>query len=229
LSTSNRTNPATGQPAFDLTETDRLLTTTRAVRKRLDLDRPVEREVVLECLRVAIQAPSGSNLQRWRWLVVDDAEKKAGLAAIYRKSFEPYFELTKQLVASVGGDTDNPIIQSSEHLAQHLQEVPVLVIPCWLDRLPEHPSTADVAGLFGSIVPAVWNFMLALRSRGLGSTFTTLHLNGEEEAGRLLGIPDTVTQIALLPVAYTKGQTFKPAERRSIEEITYFNGWKQTA
>jgi len=229
MTSTHTTTDTTSDSLFDLTETDRLLSTTRAVRKRLDLDRTVEREVVLDCLRLAIQAPSGSNLQRWRWLVVDNPEKKAGLADIYRKSFEPYFELTKQMVASVGGDTENPIIQSSEYLATHLQDVPVLVIPCWLDRLPEQPSTADVAGMFGSIVPAVWNFMLALRSRGLGSTFTTLHLNDEAEAGRLLGIPDTVTQIALLPVAYTKGQTFKPAARRPIDEITYINGWKQTA
>ena len=210
---------------FDLAETDRLLTTTRAVRKRLDLERPVEREVVLDCLRVALQAPSGGNAQPWRWLVVDDPDTRRRLADVYRKGYAPYIAERK----AASGDDTLPIFTSSDHLAEHLHEVPVLVIPCLLTRLPERPTTGDTAGFYGSILPAVWSFMLALRSRGLGTAFTTLHLVHEEEAAEILGIPATVTQVALLPVAHTIGTDFRTADRRPAEEVTYWNGWKQRA
>jgi len=213
---------------FDLAETDRLLTTTRAVRKRLDLERPVERQVVLDCLRVATQAPSGGNTQPWRWLVVDDPEVRAGLADIYRKGYGPYIEMQKAAVVAAGGDENNAILRSSDYLAEHLHEVPVHVIPCLLSRLPERPTTADTAGFYGSILPAVWSFMLALRSRGLGSAYTTLHLQHEREAAELLGVPDTVTTVALLPVAHVSGD-FRPADRKPIENVTYWNAWKRRA
>jgi nitroreductase len=211
---------------FDLAETDRLLTTTRAVRKRLDLERPVERQVVLDCLRVATQAPSGGNTQPWRWLVVDDPEVRAGLADIYRTGYGPYIEMQKAAVVAAGGDENNAILRSSDYLAEHLHEVPVHVIPCLLSRLPERPTTADTAGFYGSILPAVWSFMLALRSRGLGSAYTTLHLQHEREAAELLGVPDTVTMVALLPVAHVSGD-FRPADRKPIENVTYWNAWKR--
>jgi nitroreductase len=211
---------------FDLATVDTLLTTTRAVRKRLDLDRPVPREVVMDCLRLALQAPTGGNTQRWRWLVVDDPELRTGLADLYRKACEPYMAAqTKALEATGRMDDMRRIIDSTLYLADHLAEVPVHVIPCALDRPPTDPGMA--AGFFGSIIPAGWSFQLALRSRGLGSVWTTLHLQYEKEAAALLGIPDTVTQVALLPVAYTKGTDFKPANRRPAEELTYFNGWKR--
>jgi nitroreductase len=213
---------------FDLAETDRLLTTTRAVRKRLDLERPVERQVVLDCLRVATQAPSGGNTQPWRWLVVDDPEVRAGLADIYRTGYGPYIEMQKAAVVAAGGDENNAILRSSDYLAEHLHEVPVHVIPCLLSRLPERPTTADTAGFYGSILPAVWSFMLALRSRGLGSAYTTLHLQHEREAAELLGVPDTVTMVALLPVAHVSGD-FRPADRKPIENVTYWNAWKRRA
>jgi nitroreductase len=212
---------------FDLTQIDRLLTTTRAVRRRLDLDRPVEREVVLDCLRVALQAPSGGNTQPWRWLVVDDPDVRAGLADLYRRAYDPYIEMQKDAVRAAGGDDRGPILRSSDYLAEHLHEVPVHVIPCLLTRLPDNPSPADMAGLYGSILPAVWSFQLALRSRGLGSAFTTLHLHHEREAAELLGIPATVTMAALLPVAYTKGHDFRPADRKPVEAVTYWNAWKR--
>jgi nitroreductase len=214
---------------FDLAQTDRLLTTTRAVRRRLDLDRPVEREVVLDCLRIATQAPSGGNTQPWRWLVVDDPEVRAGLAELYRKGYGPYIEMQKAAVRAAGGDDDSPILRSSDYLAEHLHEVPVHVIPCLLTRLPERPSPADTAGFYGSILPAVWSFQLALRSRGLGSAFTTLHLHHERKAAGLLGIPNTVTMTCLLPVAYTTGGDFRPADRKPVEAVTYWNAWKQRA
>ena len=217
----------TAMTTFDLSQTDLLLTTTRAVRQRLDLTRPVEREVVLDCLRVATQAPSGGNTQRWRWIVVDDPELRLRLADIYRRAFEPYIAMQKAAIEGAGGDPDSAIVRSSIYLSEHLHDVPVLVIPCFLDRLAERPSSAEAAGYYGSILPAVWSFMLALRSRGLGSAFTTLHLLHEREAGELLGIPDTVTQVALIPVAYHTGTDFKPAPRRPVEQVTYLNGWRQ--
>jgi nitroreductase len=207
----------------DNTALDHVLSTTRSVRKRLDLSRPVEREVVLECLRLAIYAPTGGNTQGWRWVVVDDPKQRAELAALYRRRAEPYLGGWR----TVRPDEPNAVLDSSDYLAEHMHEVPVLVVPCLLGRLPDTPSTEETAGFFGSILPAVWSFQLALRSRGLGSCFTTLHLAYEREAGELLGIPDTVTQAALIPVAYTKGDEFKPATRRPVEEITYWNRWKQ--
>jgi len=198
------------------------------VRKRLDLSRPVPREVVTECLSIATQAPSGGNTQPWRFLVVDDADVRLGLAELYRDGYGPYIEMQKAAVRAAGGDDNSAVIRSSDHLAEHLEKVPVMVIPCLLTRLASEPSVADTAGFYGSILPAVWSFQLALRSRGLGSAFTTLHLLREKEAAELLGIPwETVTQVALLPVAYTIGAEFKPAVRRPVEEVTYWNGWRQ--
>jgi nitroreductase len=224
------TSPTGGVSAagFDLAETDRLLTTTRAVRKRLDLGRPVARQVVLDCLQVALQAPSGGNTQPWRWLVVDDPDLRAGLADIYRRAYGPYIEMQKAAIVAAGGDRDGPILRSSDHLAEHLHEVPVHVIPCLLGRMPERPTTVDTAGFYGSILPAVWSFMLALRSRGLGTAYTTLHLQYEREAGELLGIPDTVTMVGLLPVAHVTGD-FRPADRKPAEAVTYWNEWKRRA
>ncbi|MCU1374970.1 MAG: putative oxidoreductase [Actinomycetia bacterium] len=210
---------------FELSETDRLLSTTRAVRKRLDLERPVDRQVVLECLRLAAQAPTGGNRQPWRWLVIDDPATKAGLAELYRRSFGPYMDQQRAAVAARGGDPDNAIIGSSQYLADHLEQVPVFVIPCLLERVEGMPA-AELAGYYGSILPAVWSFMLALRSRGLGSAYTTLHLVYEREAAALLGVPDTVTQMALIPVAHTSGD-FKPADRKPVEDVVYWNGWGQ--
>ena len=209
----------------DLSAQDHLLTTTRAVRKRLDLTRPVPREVVLDCLRLAIQAPTGGNSQGWRWLVVDDPGTREKVAALYRKRANPYLDGYRQLAP----DASNVVLDSSQYLTDHLHEVPVFVIPCILGRLPGQPSNEEGAGFYGSILPAIWSFQLALRARGLGSVFTTLHLAYEREAGEILGIPETVTQAALIPVAYTVGTDFKPAARRPIDQITYWNGWKQSS
>ncbi|HEY4331044.1 MAG TPA: nitroreductase family protein [Ilumatobacteraceae bacterium] len=210
---------------FDIAETDRLLTTTRAVRKRLDLARPVSRELILDCIRVATQAPAGGNVQRWRWIVIDDAEVKTAIADLYRKAYAPYMAAQREAVERVGGAANvGSIMDSSDHLAHVLDQVPALVIPCSLG-VPEGPQ-GTVSGFYGSILPAVWSFMLAARSRGLGTAWTTLHLEYEAEARALLGIPATVTQVALTPVAYYTGDSFKPGTRRAVEEITYFNGWK---
>lgn len=215
---------------FDLSQTDKLLTTTRAVRKRLDLTRTVPRDVVLDCIRIACQAPAGGNIQRWRWVVVDDPGQRAAIAGVYKRAFDPYMKIQRTAVAQAGAAPRvYEIIDSSVYLAEHLHEVPVLVIPCMLDRVPPNARQGLMAGYYGSILPAVWSFQLALRSRGLGSAWTTLHLEHEDEVADLLDIPATVSQVALLPVAYYTGDDFGPGVRRPAEEITYWNTWKSTA
>ncbi len=213
---------------FDLEQTDALLSTTRAVRKRLDLERDVPDDVILDCLQLAIQAPTGSNRQGWRWMVIRDAEKKAGLAELYRRAGGDY--LAEAAKTTDAGTQTGRVMESANFLAQNLEKVPVMVIPLIIGRLDEVPDggqlTGAAAGLFGSIIPAMWSFQLALRSRGLGSCYTTLHLGLEAEAAELLGIPDHMSQAGLLPVAYTKGTDFKPADRAPVSEITYLDTYK---
>lgn len=207
---------------FDLAQVDALLSTTRSVRKRLDLDRPVPDDVLLECLRLAVQAPTGSNTQNWRWMVVRDPDKKAELARIYNELGADY--LREKRAAQAPGSQNERVFDSVVYLADNLHRVPVLLIPCIIG-VPGRQGW-NGAALFGSIIPAMWNFNLALRSRGLGTCFTTLHLQKEDEVRQLLGIPDNVTQAGLLPVAYTIGTDFKVAVRRPIEDITYLDAWK---
>ena len=211
---------------FDLDVTDKLLSTTRAVRKRLDLGRPVEREVITECLELAMQAPTGSNRQGWRWLVLTDAEKRRALADIYRRGADPY--LTDALAASEaqGPSQDGRVFDSAIYLAEHLHEVPVHVIACIENTRGEEGPATSFSGLYGSIFPAVWSFQLALRARGLGSWLTTLHLRHAQEAAALLGIPDGILQVALLPVAYTVGTEFKSASRPSVDTIVLWDTWQ---
>jgi nitroreductase len=209
---------------MDTSVTDHLLATTRAVRKRLDLDRPVEREVILECLRLAVQSPTGSNAQQWHWVVVSDAAKRARLKDLYDGTARPYLE-------SQAGSAEDPqtrrVYQSAVYLLNMLDRVPVHVIPCVEGRL-ENPEPFAAASFYGSILPAVWSFMLAARSRGLGTVWTTLHLANEAAAAELLGIPDGMTQVALIPVAYYTGDDFKPAVRSPVEQITYWDSWGAT-
>lgn len=208
---------------FDLAQTDALLSTTRAVRKRLDLDRDVPDDVLLECLQLAVQAPTGSNRQGWRWMVIRDTDKKRQLAELYREAGGAYLA---DAAKAVEADTQTGrVMDSANYLAENLERVPVMVIPMIIGRL-ETAETSDAAGFWGSIVPAMWSFQLALRSRGLGSCYTTLHLGREDEAAELLGIPEHMTQAGLLPVAYTKGTDFKPATREPVEKITYLDTYK---
>lgn len=207
---------------FDLDTVDELLSTTRSVRKRLDLTRDVPQDVLLDCIRLSQQAPTGSNMQNWRWLIVRDPEVRAGLADIYRRAGGDY--LAAAAAANPEGQTGR-VMDSAQYLADHLEEVPVLVIPCAIGRLGDGGNVAMWAGMMGSIFPAVWSFQLALRSRGLGSTLTTFHLMYEAEAAALLGIPDHVMQVGLLPVAYTLGTDFKVAERPPASEIVHLDRW----
>lgn len=199
---------------------DELLTTTRAVRRRLDLTRPVPLEVIREALQVALQAPSGGNQQRWHWIVVTDPAIKAKVAEHYRRSHLAYRE--------AGGEpadaTAARIATSSDYLREVMAEVPVLVIGA-IDT----GSTADLggnqAGLWGSLLPAAWSLALALRARGLGTTWTTLHLRYEREVAGILGIPDNVRQGVLLPVAYTEGTDFRPGPRVDLDSVLHIDGW----
>ncbi|HMN27656.1 MAG TPA: nitroreductase family protein [Caldilineaceae bacterium] len=214
-----------------LTVVDYLLTTTRSVRKRLDLMRPVEAEVLERCIEIAVQAPSGSNRQGWHFVVVTDAEKRLALAELYRRAFDTYLRGRGQAAPDTrpnapSASTQRRVTSSAIYLARHLHEVPVHIIPCIEGRVEDSPAF-EQAGLYGSILPAVWSLMLALRARGLGSAWTTLHLPFEKEAAQLLNIPDHITQVALLPVAYYTGDTFHPAERIPAREVTYWNGWSQ--
>ena len=210
---------------FDLAMTDALLSTTRAVRKRLDLDRPVPRDVIRECLELAVQAPTASNSQSWRWVVVDDPAKRLALAEIYRKGALPYLAAPLKASSEAAPGQTERVRDSAQWLAENLERVPVHVIPCVEGRPPAGAPAMVSAGVFGSIFPAVWSFQLALRARGLGSALTTLHLLHEQEAAELLGLPENVMQVALLPVGYTRGTDFKPAARPPVDGITHWNGW----
>lgn len=211
---------------FDLSVTDKLLTTTRAVRKRLDLGRPVPDQIIRDCLELTLQAPTGSNKQGWRWIVVTDAAKRAALADIYREGAGTYLTESQKKAEAAGKAQDGRVYSSAQYLADNLQDAPVHVIPCIrVDHLPPNPPQRVWAGLMGSIMPAVWSFQLALRSRGLGSTLTTLHLSNGEKAADLLGIPEGIMQVGLLPVAYTIGDDFKLAKRPPLDDVLHWNTW----
>ena len=211
--------------AFDTTQTDLLLSTTRAVRKRLDLDRPVEPEVILECLELAHQSPIGGNAEVRRWVVVTEQPLKDRLAELYRADAMPY--LRGKAADRAADPAQQRVGDSALFLAENLERVPALVLACLADAI-DLSSNADAAPTYGSVMPAIWSFQLALRSRGLGSAWTTLHLGQEAAAAELLGIPDGIAQIALLPVAYTIGTDFKPARRVPITDLTYWNHWGTT-
>lgn len=211
---------------FDLPMADALLSTTRAVRKRLDFERPVEKSVIKDCIDLSQQAPTGSNKQGWRWIVVTDAEKRQALAELYRKGADAYLGEAKRLAEERGAAQDARVFDSAMYLAEHFQDAPVHVIPCIeAGHIAADAPRRAWIGLGGSIFPAIWSFQLALRARGLGSCLTTLHLGHEAEAATLLGIPDNMVQIALLPVAYTKGMDFKPAKRPPADDIIHWEGW----
>ncbi|KUH84844.1 nitroreductase family protein [Mycobacterium sp. IS-1556] len=208
---------------------DEVLTTTRSVRKRLDLDKPVPRELLLECLELAVQAPTGSNAQGWQWVFVDEPDKKKALADIYRTSWKLYRTMPEPEYTDGDsrGERRQAVVSSAEYLAENMEMVPWLLIPCLEGRVDGAPG-AGSASFWGSLLPAAWSYMLALRSRGLGSAWTTLHLlgDGEKQAAELLGIPhDKYSQGGLFPIAYTKGTDFRPAKRLPVEQIAHFNSW----
>lgn len=206
---------------------DEVLASTRAVRKRLDFDRPVPMEVIRECLELAVQAPTGSNRQGWEWLVVTDEAKRAALAELYRKGFDIYRNSQVAAHNTEVGDAAQQarVVDSAEYLAQNFHRVPVMLIPCMPGRLDALPAMAATS-TFGSIHPGTWSFMLAARERALGTAWTTIHLMFEKEAAEILEIPyDEYTQTALITVGYSIGTEFKPAKRPPIETIMHIDSW----
>ena len=206
---------------------DELLTTTRSVRKRLDLTREVPLELVRECIEIALQAPSGSNRQGWHWVVVTDPDLRAAVGDVYRRAVDAYVAAPGYAGRLFQDDPERAGVQrrigdSVEYLGQHMGDAPVLVLPCLTaPRL----SGGSQAGLWGSLLPAAWSYMLAARARGLGTAWTTLHLAHEREVADLLGIPADVRQGALIPTAYYTGDTFRPAWRQPLDEVWHLDGW----
>jgi nitroreductase len=210
---------------------DELLSTTRSVRKRLDLTRPVERDLIVECLRMAQQAPSGGNRQGASFVVVTDPERRRALADIYRRAWDRY--LAEGILGAPPAPTTDPskralqrkIGSSAKYLADHLAEVPVHVVPCHPGRTEDRPMVAQ-ASAFGSVLPAVWSFMLAARARGLASAWTTIHLFYEREAAEVLGIPfEEVSQVALIPLAHAIGTDFKAGAREPLDSFVHWDSW----
>jgi nitroreductase len=207
--------------------TDEVLSTTRSVRKRLDFSRPVPRDLVETCAQLAFQAPNGSNQQGWAWVFVDDVETKATMADLYRKGLQDHLarDRTGEVEPDRSAPTQQRISKSVAYLLERMQDVPVLLVPAVARRYGDR-STFQQASKWGSILPSVWSFMLALRSRGLGSAWTTLSLYREKEMGELLGLPvGEWTQAGLFPIAYTIGTDFKPGDREASESLIRWNRW----
>ncbi len=212
---------------------DELLTTTRSVRKRLDFSRPVEPELLRECLEIAVQAPTGGNRQHWHFVMVTDRQQIDALGKIYQKGWVIYRQEQASLAQAAQSkrmSTDRiatlaRVADSANYLADHMHEVPAMLIPCGFGRIDNIPSSQQ-AGYWGSILPAAWSFMLAARARGLGTCWTTIHLYYEQEAAQVLGIPyEKITQCALIPIAHTLGTDFKPGSRVPQEEIVHWDRW----
>jgi nitroreductase len=214
---------------------DELLATTRAVRRSLDLERPVDLALIRECLELALQAPSGSNAQGWHFVVVTDPGKRRRIGELYQQAFDAYRSMpfSAHALAEQAQGEERPVMEgvmrSAEALAANLSRVPVHLIPCVLGRTDQATGTMGhlaQASLFGSILPATWSFMLAARARGLGTAWTTLHLVHEKEIAGLLGIPfERVMQVALIPVAHVKGEPFRRARRRPLDSLLHVDRW----
>ena len=214
---------------------DEVLATTRAVRKRLDFDKPVEPEVIKECLEAALQSPTGSNSQSWQWLVVTDPDQRAALAKLYQQGWELYTQMEGNVQTAYKGEDEDRISQQSRvldsatYLAQNFEKVPVMMIPILPGRFEGLPSMASAA-MLGSILPGAWSFMLAARERGLGTAWTTIHLIFEEQAAEVLGIDyQSYTQCALITCGYSKGTNFKPAKRPPLETVLHWDRWEGEA
>jgi nitroreductase/uncharacterized protein YndB with AHSA1/START domain len=208
---------------FDLAQIDELLATTRAVRRRLDLDRPVDNQVLLDCIDVAEQAPTGGNLSSRRWIIVRDQQVKDQLGELYRETALAFMSAAAERLRG-SGHRNEKVMASSAYLAEHLADVPAIVIPTIIGR---HDGSGR-PGLFDSVIQAAWSFCLALRARGLGTTWVTAALADTAKVKEILGIPERMTEIALFPVAYTKGTAFKRAPRHPARSITYFDRFGTT-
>jgi nitroreductase len=210
---------------------DELLSTTRAVRKRLDFTRPVPDDVVRECVALAMQSPSGSNNMTMQFVVVRDADKRAAIGEVYRQCYGVYTTLDGIYIGSIDKGTDEANAQqrrsasSADFLGQHMGEAPALVIPCIQGRVDGQPGMMAASAL-GNVMPAMWSLMLAARARGLGTCWTTLHLMQEQAVADIVGIPfESVQQVCMSPLAYTRGTDFKPAERPDPDTIIHWDTW----
>jgi nitroreductase len=213
---------------MDLATVDHLLTTTRSVRRRLDFGRPVDPAVIVRCIEIALQAPTGSNAQGWAFVVVTDPAERKAIADLYRAAWDRYLADGIQRAGSGTSDARRGatprIVESATYLAEHMHEAPAMVIACIEGRV-ENAGIETQAAAYGSILPAAWSFMLALRARGLGTAWTTLHLMYEQDVARLLGIPAHVTQAVLFPVAHYTGTDFRPAKRLPAAELVHWDAW----
>lgn len=210
---------------IDIEATDELLSTTRAVRRRLDLGRPVEPEVILDCVRLALQAPAAVSAQSWHFVVVTDRAKKLALAEVYRKAGAVWVDAP---LRSMDEGPTKTVTEEAQWFMGVLERVPVLVLVCSNRPIEGQPFPVQMSAL-GSVIPAIWSFQLALRSRGLGSVFTTLHLWEAADAAALLDLPESVTQISLIPVGYTIGSDFKAARRPAPEDVVFWNSWGESS
>ncbi len=214
---------------------DELLSTTRAVRKRLDFEKPVPMDLIKECMELAVQAPSGSNSQGWQFMFITDPEKREKIGDFYRQAFSIYRDMPMAIHKLHSDSEDNNLVESqnrsassADYLGENMGRAPVLMIPCIAGRTDNEAGNNVLAqsATWGSIIPAAWNFMLAARARGLGTAWTTLHLMHEKEIAEILGIPyEEYTQVALIPIAFTKGTNFKPAYRPPVEEVMHVDEW----
>jgi nitroreductase len=207
---------------------DELLTTTRSVRRRLDLDRPVDAALIEACVELAVQAPTGRNRQRWSFVVVTEPDRKAGLADIWRRGTAvggtPMPEEDARRAHAKPG-TMEKVFDGVDHLYRNLHRMPPLVVPCITGRTEGAP-VVEQAGTWGSILPATWSFMLAARLHGLGTCWTTSHLHFEREAAEVLGIDhERVMQVALTPVAHTVGTGFRPGPRVPVTDVLHWEQW----
>ena len=212
-------------------DADHVLRTTRSVRLRLDFERPIDPAVIEECLEVALQAPTASNSQQWQWVVITDPDKISAVADIYRKSFQVLTDRPPEQRPAYGPDDSRThqsekVTRSAMYLAAEMHRCPAMLIACINGRIEQLPATAH-AGVYGSILPGAWSFMLAARERGIGMAWTTIHLRNEADVAELLGIPDDVTQTVLFPMAYFTGEDFKPAPRLPLSEVVHWNAWGQ--
>jgi nitroreductase len=213
-------------------DADQLLTTTRAVRKRLDFTRPVPDDVIRECVAAAMQSPSGSNNMTMRFVIVRDAEKRAAIGEIYRQCFEIYRTMDGVYAGSLKKDTDaeqaqqDRVTDSANYLADHMGDAPVLVIACTASGRVDGAPAMMSASMFGNVLPAMWSFMLAARARGLGTAWTTVGLMMEQQIADVVGIPfDEVQQACLSPLAYTIGTDFRPAMRPEPDTVIHWDSW----
>lgn len=221
---------------FDLASVDHVLNTTRSVRKRLDLSRPVPRKLVEEALEIALQAPTGANTQTWRFLVVEDQEKREKIADFYQRGVQLYVDgetglsrtgvtINKEFEATdLRHSQKGSVLDSSVYLMEHLAEVPLFIIPCIESRF-DNEDVFTQASMWGSILPSTWSLMLALRARQIASAWTTIHLVFEKEIAEILSIPENYTQAALLPVAWLKGNKLHKAKRLSLNEVAFWDNW----